>query len=279
MSQSEELNGAARAELVFLGTSGTIQVPSFHCSCEVCEDARVNPEHRRTRASIALIGQETVLVDASPDLEFQLEREAVRQVDRIFITHWHFDHIGGLAALGTPSKLMKWPKIEIYLPHQVAYHFDQELAYMKKRVNLHPIQPGDRFELSDATWEVVKTTHTDHSVGFIKGSSQGFAYLVDAGMPPPETLERLEGLDFVILEATVDELLPREGEIWTNFSLQQAIDLWSRIGVEKCIFTHLSCHSWKYDQLVAGLSPSERLKFETRLPGLKFAYDGMRLIL
>ena len=279
MSKPGKLNGRAAPELVFLGTSGAIQVPSFHCSCEVCEAARGNSNHRRTRASIALVGQEIVLIDASPDLEFQLEREAIRQVNRIFITHWHFDHIGGLAALGEPSSLAKWPRIKVYLPHQVVYHFDQELAYMKKRVNLHPIQPGDRFELPDATWEVVKTTHIDHSVGFIVESSQKFAYLVDGIMPPPETVERLKELDFLIIEATVDELLPGKGEKWVNFSLQQAIDCWKQIGLEKCILTHLSCHSWKENRLVAGLSYSERLEYEARIPNLKFAYDGMCVML
>lgn len=275
MSQSKKSKGGI--ELVFLGSSGAIQVPSFHCSCEVCEAARRNPKHLRTRASIALIGQETVLVDASPDLEFQLEREAIRQVNRIFITHWHFDHVWGIAALGEPSSLAKWPRIEVYLPREVAYHFDQELAYMKKRVNLHPIQLGDKLELPDATWEVVKTTHTDHSVGFIVESSKRFAYLVDGVVPPPETLRRLKDLDFLILEATLDELLPREGEKWVNFSLQQAVDCWKQIGAEKCILTHLSCHSWKNGQLVAGLSHQERLEYEAKTRGLKFAYDGMRV--
>ena len=264
-------------ELLFLGSSGAIQVPSFHCSCRVCQAARSNPKQRRTRASIALVGQEIVLVDASPDLEFQLERESIRQIDRIFITHWHFDHVWGLAALGEPSGLAKWPLIEVYLPHQVAYHFDQELAYMKKRVHVHSIRPGDKFELPDATWEVVKTTHTPDSVGFIVESSQRFAYLVDGVMPPPETLRRLKNLDFIILEATVDELLPKEGEKWVNFSLQQAIGCWKRIGTEKCILTHISCHSWKNGELVAGLSESERLNVEANNPGLKFAHDGMHV--
>jgi phosphoribosyl 1,2-cyclic phosphate phosphodiesterase len=264
-------------ELLFLGSSAAIQIPAFYCTCKTCKAARVNPEHRRTRASIALIGQETVLVDAGPDLESQLEREAIRKVDRIFITHWHFDHVGGLAAFAEPSSLAKWPRIEVYLPRQTACHFDQELAYMKDRVNLHPIEPGDRFELPDAKWEIVKTRHTDHSVGFIVESSKRFAYLVDSVVPPAETMRRLKDLDFVILEATVDELLPKKGETWMNFSLQQAIDCWKQIGTEKCILTHLSCHSYKAGRLVAGLPHTERLKYEAENPRVKFAYDGMRL--
>ncbi len=116
-----------RLRLVFLGTSGAIQVPSFHCSCAVCEAARANPHQRRTRASVALIGREIILIDASPDLEFQLEREGIRRVERIFITHWHFDHVGGLAALAEPSSHEPWPPIDIYLPQQDVQHFAQEL--------------------------------------------------------------------------------------------------------------------------------------------------------
>ena len=36
---------------------------------------------------MALLGEETVIIDASPDLPYQLEREGIRTVDRIFLTH------------------------------------------------------------------------------------------------------------------------------------------------------------------------------------------------
>jgi len=266
-----------RLRMVFLGSSGAIQVPSFHCVCSVCQAARANPQHRRTRASLALIGHETSVIDASPDIEFQLEREAIRQVNRVFITHWHFDHVWGLGLLGDAASHVSWPPIELYLPHEVTYHFDQELAYMKSRVNLHPIGPGDRFELPDATWEVVKTTHNEHSVGFVVEASQRFAYLVDGVTPPVQTLERLKktNLDFVILEATMDEL----DEQWWNFTVEQAVACWQQIGTERCILTHLTCHGWKNHRLIAGLSYEERLAYEAKTPGLKFAYDGMTVIL
>ena len=146
------------------------------------------------------------LIDPSPDIDFQLERERIQRVDTIFVTHWHYDHIAGLAALGEPSSIRHWPVIDLYLPGGVTYHFDQELAYLHKHFNLIPIRPGDIFELPDATWEVVKTTHTEHSVGFIIETAQRFAYLVDSVVPPAETMARLQSLDFIILEATMDEL-------------------------------------------------------------------------
>ena len=224
---------------------------------------------------MALLGKETILIDASPDLEAQLEREAIRQVRRIFITHWHFDHVGGVPALAEPSSIAKWPLIDFYIPKQEMFHFDQELSYMKGKVSIHGILPGDNLELPDASWEIVKTTHTDDSVGFIVESSKRFAYLVDGIVPPRKTLKRLKNLDFIILEATLDELVPKKGEHWSNFSLQQAIEFWKQTGADQCILTHLSCHSWKNGKLIEGLSYDERINFEEKNPGLKFAYDGM----
>jgi ribonuclease BN (tRNA processing enzyme) len=77
------------------------------------------------------------------------------------------------------------------------------------------------------------------------------------------------------MEATVDEL----DEEWKNFSLEQAVECWKQIGTNECILTHISCHSWKKGRLIAGLSHEERLEYEEMMPGLRFAYDGMTVIL
>ncbi len=267
-------------ELVFLGTSAALQVPSFHCTCETCESARQNPEEIRTRASVALLGKETVLIDAGPDMETQLERESIRTLDRIFLTHWHFDHVWGLAALDVPAFVEQWSPIDIYLPRQVVKNFNQQLGHMKKKVNLHPVQHGDLIELPDASWEVVKTKHTDHSVGYIVESSQRVAYLVDTTVPPEATMDRLNDLDLLILDATVDEIVYGEGEPkWNEFSLPEAVEFWRQVGAERCILSGLGCHRWIEGKLIAGLSHSERREYEEGFDNLQFAYDGMRVLI
>lgn len=265
-------------ELVFLGTSAALQLPSFHCTCEVCEAARRNPEHRRTRASVALLGKETVLIDAGPDMETQLEREAIRKLDRIFLTHWHYDHVWGLAALGEPASIDHWPPIDIYLPSQIVNVFNRQLGYLAAEIELHPVEPGDVIELPDAYWEVVKTKHTDHSVGYIVESDQRLAYLGDGSIPPQATIERLKDLDLLILEATIDELVLRDDEPrWNLLSVPEAVGFWKQVGSERCILTHLSCHRWIEGKLVAGFSHSERHKYEECVDNLQFAFDGMRV--
>ncbi|MFX0095521.1 MAG: MBL fold metallo-hydrolase [Candidatus Hodarchaeota archaeon] len=273
MSNSNEIF----PELVFLGTGAAIQIPAFFCGCETCEAARKDKKQQRTRASAALIGQECVVIDPGPDIEFQLERESIRRVNRIFITHWHYDHVWGLGAFGEPPSLAGWSPIHIYLPEDVVFHFDQELSYIKRNVILHSVHPGDRIKLPDATWEIVKTTHNEHSIGFIVESRQKFAYILDSVVPPSETVERLTDLDILILEGTMDELCLKEGIKWMNFSVQEAIDFWQQLGTKKCVLTHLSCHSWNYDHLVSGFTITQRFEYEARYSGLRFAHDGMRI--
>ena len=93
------MNVQSILDIVFLGSSGAITIPAFFCDCATCEASRKDPTQQRTRASVALLGKETTLIDAGPDLEFQLEREGIRRMDNIFITHWHYDMYGDLGLL------------------------------------------------------------------------------------------------------------------------------------------------------------------------------------
>ncbi|MFX1567729.1 MAG: MBL fold metallo-hydrolase [Promethearchaeota archaeon] len=273
-------------ELIFIGTSGAIQVPSFHCMCQTCEEARVHSRISRTRASVVLIGNENILIDATPDVEFQLEREKIRFIDRIFLTHWHYDHCFGLGAFHELGSHGTWKKeiIDLYLPKQDIKYFENiGFSWAKERYNIHPIIPRDVIKLPDFVLEVVKTNHTADSVGYIiKTPQKTFAYLVDGIIPPKNTIDRLKenNLDFIILEGTVDELNLPEGETiedWKNFSITEAVAFWKTLNIPECILTHTSFHRWNIDKLEAGFTPKERKVFEKKNPGLIFAYDGLRV--
>ncbi len=263
-------------EVIFLGTSGGFMIPSFHCPCERCQEARQSPAKARTRASVLVRGVETILIDASADMALQLERESIRQIDRMFITHWHYDHIQGLPDLLMPAKFGGWKPVELYFPSQMAHHFDEDLDYLNGIVQLHPVEPGDCLELPDGRWEVVKTTHTPESIGFIFGKKERLAYLVDGVVPPLETQERLKDVSVLVLESTFDEIEPPEARQWPNFHAQAAIDFWKKTGIPKCYLTHLACHSFINGLVVAGFSDEKRKELEQAYSGLVFAHDKMR---
>jgi ribonuclease BN (tRNA processing enzyme) len=145
---------------------------------------------------------------------------------------------------------------------------------MKKKVDPQTVAVGDLIELPDAIWEIVKTTHTEHSIGFICETNTKFAYLVDGIRPPPETIERLEGVELLVMESTMDSL---DVDTWFSFNLDDALEFWKETGIPRCVLTHLSCHGWKDGKLLPGLTPNERKECDDDNPGLTFAYDGLRI--
>lgn len=83
-------------EILFLGTSAAWGIPEIGCNCPACREAHQNPKWRRTRTSILLKSQSTILIDPTPDLRCQLLKHKIDKIDAVIITHAHPDHFLGL---------------------------------------------------------------------------------------------------------------------------------------------------------------------------------------
>jgi len=262
-----------KKQIIFLGTAAALQLPSFHCNCDICNNARKGEIPRKTRAALAIKGNQIILIDCGPDIAYQLERENINKIDAIFITHWHYDHIGGLSEFGEPASVARWPPIKLFIPKEDMEHFKNELSYLKKVFDITPIFPGFNIKIDDVYFKAVKTTHSSDSLGYIIEHNKKCAYLADGIRPPDETIRMLEGIDCLILEATMDEL----DEKWMNFDIKGAIDFWKETGIKECILTHMSFHSWKNGMLTQGYGDSKLRHIEKENKGLIIAYDGMRI--
>lgn len=260
--------------IIFLGTAAALQLPSFHCNCEICKLAREGKILSRTRSGLAITGSKNVLIDAGPDIAFQLERERIKKIDAIFITHWHYDHIGGLGEFGEPSEFEKWEKIQLYLPRESTTIFEKSVGYLESVFEVIPIDVGDKVIIDHINYQAVKTTHTPHSIGYIIEGKKKYAYLVDGIRPPDETMEALTDVDCLILEASADEL---DENNLMFLDIPGALDIWKEVGSKECILTHMSFHSVKNKQLIAGYKPEERNRIVTENPGLRIATDGLKV--
>ena len=232
------------------------------CDCATCRST--DPRDRRWRTSVRVEtdGEQSLLIDAGPDLRAQALAFDVRRVDAILFTHGHSDHIlglddvrrfnamqrGSMPCYGDPMTLRDIRRTFAYvfdaatprgggLPQLDLYEVAGTFCFGRQEVIPVPIFHGDRAIL-----------------GYRLG---GFAYLTDCSRIPESSWPLLEGLDLLVLDAL------REARHPTHFSLTEAVEAARRIAPRRTCFTHM-CHDLAHAATCA------------RLPeGVELAYDGL----
>jgi phosphoribosyl 1,2-cyclic phosphate phosphodiesterase len=255
-----------RGQMILLGTGTSVGVPAIGCGCEVCRSA--NPRNARTRCS-AILGLPggNLLIDTSPDMRQQLLREQIGIVHAVLFTHEHADHVFGLDDLrimqfhlGGPVPLYCEPSVEARIRKSYDYAFASAAELHKgavpqltfRRIGLEP------FDVLGARVLPIRLKHGKRFevLGFRFGN---VAYCTDANAIPTDSMDRLQGLDVLVLDA----LRPRGHA--THFSLEEAIEVARQLAPRQTYFTHMS-HELEHEATNAALPA-----------GMKLAYDGMRI--
>ena len=219
--------------------SGTSQgVPVIGCQCPVCRST--DPRDKRTRTSILIrTDQVTVAVDAGPDFRQQMLREGITHLDAVFITHEHKDHIGGLDDVRPFIFLEHNKPMPLYVSKTALPEIKREFSYAFKE-HLYPGAPTYEVHLIDETpftfgdlcVEPIRLKHyTLTSYAFRIGK---FAYVTDLSEISKKALKRLEGVEYLIIEA----LGPRKH--YSHIDLEQAVEIAQGLKVKKAWFTHCS---------------------------------------
>ena len=250
--------------LTFLGTGTSFGIPVLGCPCAVC--ASEDPRDRRTRSGALLeLPAGRLLVDTPPELRTQLLRERVTQLDGVWLTHTHADHLHGiddLRAFSAKRPLTMWvPDVHASeLRRRFPYIFDPTVA----------VQPGTtKPEIEVRTFraleslpvlgEDVVALPVPHGVTTVFGFRAGpLGYVTDGKLLPPETLAALRGVRTLVLNA-----------LWwgdphpTHFNVEEAVDAAREVGAEQTFLVHMT-HRIRHADLERGLPP-----------GIAPAYDGL----
>ncbi|QHN02189.1 MBL fold metallo-hydrolase [Granulicella sp. WH15] len=263
-----------QATLTFLGTGTSMGVPTLGCDCAVCTSATApdgDHRNRRTRPSIRLdYNGRTVLVDTGPDFHAQAVRERINRADAVLYTHPHADHILGMDDL-RPLSFRTPEPLPLYADEPTAatlesvfhYTFDNRARYpTSARVVLHRLaeEPGSGPTLFGAHFQRIPVIHGRQRItGYRFGSA---AYLTDMSDLPPESLELLQGLDLLILDALRKEPHP------SHSHLQKSIDYVTLLKPRRAFFTHMG-HELDHAATDAELPPHIRLAYD----GLQLSFD------
>jgi phosphoribosyl 1,2-cyclic phosphate phosphodiesterase len=200
-----------------------------------------------------------ILVDTTPELRLQSLAVGLDRVDAVLITHTHADHIFGLDDLRRFNDLTG-QEIPLYgdagtlddIRRIFRYIFTEtQLGGGKPRITLHEV-PG-AFELFGLTIESFSVFHGRLPV--LAYRFNDFAYVTDVNFIPQESLDKLQNLDLLILDAVRPD--PHE----THFGLYQAVDVVRALKPKHALFTHIS-HRLGHESTNRDLPPEMGLAYD-----------------
>jgi phosphoribosyl 1,2-cyclic phosphate phosphodiesterase len=252
-------------KLTFLGTGTSFGVPVIGCDCETCtsDDPR---DVRYRHGALVTDGPDTLLVDTPPELRIQLVKAGVSDIDAVWITHCHADHIYGMDDLRAISAHHR-KTLDLFSGAECARTIERKFEYVfgsykpwpgttKPQLELRTVEPLEEVDAGPFRVRALPVLHGDMTVlGFRVGD---LGYITDAKTLGPGTKEALRGVRTLVLNA-----------LWfgnphpTHLNVEEAVELATEIDAEMTYLTHFT-HRVRHAQLEDGLPDHVRP-----------AYDGL----
>ncbi len=224
--------------LIFLGTGTSQGVPVIGCSCVICKSKDKKDSRLRSSVLIELKGKK-ILIDSGPDFRQQILRESVINIDAVFFTHEHRDHVAGIDDLRSFYYLNKQP-IPMYMSKQVhkalkkdySYLFSEKEYFGKPKLDITIIDKSNPFSIFKQKIIPIEVMHYKLSV--LGYRILDLAYLTDANYIHKDELEKLQDLDILIINC-----LQRKSHI-SHFNLEQVLELINFLKPKVSYLTHVS---------------------------------------
>ena len=251
-------------KVTLLGTGTSQGVPTIGCRCEVCQSQDWHDKRLRCSAMVECCGVR-IVIDAGPDFRQQMLRTGVRRIDAILLTHQHKDHTGGLDDVRA-FNFVDYPTIhpiDIYANAATAASVrkDFDYAFVENKyigapeMRLHEISAEEPFKVKEVEIVPIQGKHSERFsvLGFRIGR---FAYLTDFKQIEPTQVEKLKGVDTLVVNALRFE--PHH----SHFNVAEATALIEQVEPRQAYLTHLS-HGIGLHQKTDALLPD----------GIRLGYD------
>ncbi|WP_428682399.1 MBL fold metallo-hydrolase [Reyranella sp.] len=198
---------------------------------------RSDPRNRRSRCSILVQDQgKTVLVDTSPDLRSQLLDAEVEKIDAVIWTHDHADQCHGIDDLRPyalrQGQIESWSDERTYgvLSRRFGYCFHAEGNGFYNPIYRHTVISGPFKAAGLPVVPFLQDHGTIPSLGFRFGP---VGYANDVVMLPEESLQALEGVEVLIVDAMRYRPHP------THAHLDRALEWIDRLKPRRAFLTNL----------------------------------------
>lgn len=223
----------------FLGTGTSQGIPiigSFHPVC-----LSKDPRDKRFRSSILIEkNKKFFLIDCGPDFRSQMIFGGHNYIDVILLTHEHSDHTLGLDDIrpinhniNKTIPLYALPRVLNEIKHRFYYFFDKKKYPGVSDINLCKLEIGQTKNIEGLNILPLLIWHG--KLPILGYRIDNFAYITDASFIPEESLQALEGLTLLVINA-----LRKEPKHPSHFTLFEALNIINRLNPKISYLTHVS---------------------------------------
>jgi len=225
-------------KIYFLGTGTSQGIPVIGSQHSVCKSKDL--KDKRLRVSVWIEWEDaSIVIDCGPDFRQQMLTSGCQRIDAIFFTHEHADHTAGLDDIR--PFFFKQGDIPIYAHPRVIENLIQRFGYIFETENKYPGAPSVQTHFINNNKTIDFKNKTIVPVDILHGNWQvfgfridNFAYLTDVKTMTQEEMDKLSGLDVLVVNALREEPHP------THLSLQEALDFIEKMQPKKAYLTHIS---------------------------------------
>lgn len=254
------------AELLFLGTGGSMGVPVIGCRCSVCLSD--SPLNKRLRPSALLrINNQQILIDASPDLRTQALDHRLDRMDGVILTHAHHDHTAGIddfrvynmhSGQALPCLASQATYDDLLVRYEYIFKAKKKANKLVANVDIQLLE-GERGETVFLGNTIRYVTYIQAQMP-VNGICLGnLAYISDIREYSDSIFEDLKGTEVLVLSALRYTPSPM------HFSIDEAVEFSQKVGAKETWLTHIA-HEVDHEKVNAQLPENIRL-----------AYDGLTI--
>ena len=247
--------------LRFLGTGTSVGIPMIGCECTTCTST--DPKDRRLRTGLLVENQgQHLVVDLSADFRQQALTARLRKLDAILITHCHADHVFGLDDI-RPFNFKNGP-IPVYASSDTWRQLRRVFYYIfeSKHIGggLPQIITHELENIQEVCGLNVRSIDVVHGPTTVTGfrfdnGKKSFAFITDCNEIPENSLEKLRGLDLLIIDAL--RLKPHS----THLHLEKTLSYISELRPRRAMLIHMS-HDIKHSVVSPLLPDNVELAFD-----------------
>jgi phosphoribosyl 1,2-cyclic phosphate phosphodiesterase len=197
-------------------------------------------------------------------VKFQCLTFGVPRVDALFFTHAHADHIFGFDDIRRFNTIQNMV-IPAYAGAATLAHLRLVFGYAEERAqSVGLFRPEVSFRvvppllnLGSLTAEPLPVRHGSlETLGYVfRSGGRSLGYVPDCCEMPSGTLQRLQGVDVMILDA-----LKHKPHV-THLSVRDSVETLRRIGAKRSFIIHM-CHELEHEATERGLPAHVRVSYD-----------------